>query len=428
MRLRTQLGLLSLLIGALGVSAIATSPATHAQSPQRRVLGSKVRRLPPPPRGTRSAEVVDADTPLFAEPRGGAERLGTLARGTRVPIQARLDAPGCDGVWLKVGREAFVCDRHMQLSREAPAGTRHPSVEPGAILPYDYAFIATDGTRAFAHPSDYFADEYHSALGQGFGVILSGRTLYDGVPFVKTRRQLYIQADQIRPARGSGFQGVAIEEGQPLDLAFTKRRNVSIHERRSGRVTRRAGHREVLHVAAEHRGWLELKDGTWVRRRDVHLAAPSERPESAPEGDDWEGTWIDVSIAEQVLVAYRGDRAVYATLVSTGRNRPTHATPLGEHRLWVKLAFSDMDNLERDDVSENYALERVPWVQYFEGANGLHAAFWHDDFGRRKSHGCVNLSPRDARYLFDFTEPSLPVGWTAVFPREGQHATIVRVR
>ena len=94
----------------------------------------------------------------------------------------------------------------------------------------------------------------------------------------------------------------------------------------------------------------------------------------------------------------------------------------------MKLAYSDMDNLERDDVSENYALERVPWVQYFEGANGLHAAFWHDDFGRRKSHGCVNLSPRDARTLFDFTEPALPTGWTAIFPQPDTPATIVRVR
>lgn len=417
--------MLPLTLAALALLAFG---ASEAQRPQRTVLGTSVQRLPPPPRGVRSAEIVDADTPLFTEPRGGAERLGTLARGTRVPIQARLDAPGCDGVWLKVGREAYLCDRHVELSRQPPAGERHPSLAPGDLLPYDYAFVATDGTRAFAHPSDYFADEYHSALGQGFGVILSGRTLYDGVPFVKTRRQLYIHADQVRPARGSGFEGVALEEGQPRILAFTKRRNVRIHERRGGRVARRAGHREVLHVAEAHGRWLELKDGGWVRRRDVHLAEPSERPESAPDDDDWEGTWIDVSVDEQTLVAYRGDRPVYVTLVSTGRNRPTHATPLGEHRLWVKLAYSDMDNLERDDVSENYALERVPWVQYFEGANGLHAAFWHDDFGRRKSHGCVNLSPRDARFLFDFTEPRLPIGWTAVFPREGQHATIVRVR
>ena len=101
---------------------------------------------------------------------------------------------------------------------------------------------------------------------------------------------------------------------------------------------------------------------------------------------------------------------------------------LGVHRIWAKLAFSDMDNLQREDLSRNYAIERVPWVQYFAGSNGLHAAFWHDDFGRRKSHGCVNLSPADARFLFDFSEPALPPGWSAVLPNDDERATIVNVR
>ena len=87
-----------------------------------------------------------------------------------------------------------------------------------------------------------------------------------------------------------------------------------------------------------------------------------------------------------------------------------------------------MDDLERDDVERNYAIERVPWVQYFKGDAGLHAAFWHDAFGSRRSHGCINLSPRDARFLFEFTEPYLPDGWQAVFPIDGAPGTLVRVR
>ena len=67
-------------------------------------------------------------------------------------------------------------------------------------------------------------------------------------------------------------------------------------------------------------------------------------------------------------------------------------------------------------------------MQYFERANGLHAAFWHDDFGHRHSHGCVNLSPRDARRLFGLTSPALPVGWKAILPEDADHPTLVRVR
>ena len=45
----------------------------------------------------------------------------------------------------------------------------------------------------------------------------------------------------------------------------------------------------------------------------------------------------------------------------------------------------------------------------------LHAAYWHDDFGRPRSHGCVNLSPIDARYVFLWSSPSVPEHWQAAY-------------
>ena len=83
---------------------------------------------------------------------------------------------------------------------------------------------------------------------------------------------------------------------------------------------------------------------------------------------------------------------------------------------------------EREDVVENYAIQAIPWVQYFEGSNGFHAAFWHDQFGHARSHGCVNLAPTDARWLFEFTQPNLPPGWDAVLSHDRVPGTLVRVR
>jgi hypothetical protein len=70
----------------------------------------------------------------------------------------------------------------------------------------------------------------------------------------------------------------------------------------------------------------------------------------------------------------------------------------------------------------------VPWVQYFSEGVALHAAFWHDEFGRARSHGCVNLSPRDAQRIFALTEPALPPGWDAILPTASAPGTVVRVR
>jgi hypothetical protein len=61
-----------------------------------------------------------------------------------------------------------------------------------------------------------------------------------------------------------------------------------------------------------------------------------------------------------------------------------------------------------------YSIEDVPWIQYFNGSIALHGAFWHAEFGHTKSHGCVNLSPWDAKAMFFWTEPQVPAGWNGV--------------
>ena len=78
--------------------------------------------------------------------------------------------------------------------------------------------------------------------------------------------------------------------------------------------------------------------------------------ESPPEGLSSGERWLDIDISEQVLVAYEGERPVFATLVSTGRARRGSETPLGSHRIWVKLAFSDMSNLRYEDAPSHYAI------------------------------------------------------------------------
>jgi lipoprotein-anchoring transpeptidase ErfK/SrfK len=87
-----------------------------------------------------------------------------------------------------------------------------------------------------------------------------------------------------------------------------------------------------------------------------------------------------------------------------------------------------MDDIERTDIPKNYSIQDVPWVQFFKGSYGFHAAFWHNDFGHRRSHGCINLSPGDARYLFTFTQPVLPPGWNAILPMPEDRPTTVQVR
>jgi lipoprotein-anchoring transpeptidase ErfK/SrfK len=86
-----------------------------------------------------------------------------------------------------------------------------------------------------------------------------------------------------------------------------------------------------------------------------------------------------------------------------------------------------MDNTENANLPNHFRFGDVPYVQFFDGDRGLHGVYWHDQFGTPRSHGCVNLSPRDARWLFHFTTHPLPPGWISRTIPEGQ-GTLVRVR
>ena len=115
---------------------------------------------------------------------------------------------------------------------------------------------------------------------------------------------------------------------------------------------------------------------------------------------------------------------VFATLVSSGDSG--HETPTGTFRLQSKHISVTMDN--EDNPSGPYYIQDVPWVQFFLGSYAIHGAFWHDRFGLKTSHGCVNLSPPDARRFFQFTtSPELPEGWHAVFTPPSARGTLIHV-
>ncbi len=379
------------------------------------------------PAWVRSLLVTETGVTMRAGPSTHAPRRGTVRLGTFLPVEARVRGTGgtsCTG-WYRVGVEQYVCDALVQASPEPPHGDALPVVPEGELLGRRYAFIAADGTWAYSRPSDYFMDEMVESLGRGFGLAVTEQTEEQGVTFFRSLGGVWVPAEVLRFARGSQFEGVELTS-ETLDVAWVARPTElrAWNGRRAGAVLRRLGRREVLHVLEPvGRDLLRTSEGV-VRARDVIRTTSEPAPAEVREGE----RWIDVDLTTQTLVAYEGSRPVFATLVSTGRSGPGHETPVGVHRIWVKLAEDTMDDLDRTDQESNYAIEAVPWVQYFAEGIGLHAAFWHDDFGRPRSHGCVNLSPRDARRLFAWTTPELPPGWDAILTTETQLGTIVRVR
>lgn len=114
--------------------------------------------------------------------------------------------------------------------------------------------------------------------------------------------------------------------------------------------------------------------------------------------------WIEVDLSTQHLYAHEGNRVVFDFPISSGL--PWFPTVTGEFRIWAKVRSQRMTG---GNVAAGtfYDLPNVPFVQYFYQGYGLHGTYWHNDFGKPRSHGCVNISIPDAEKLFFWTEPPL---------------------
>lgn len=137
--------------------------------------------------------------------------------------------------------------------------------------------------------------------------------------------------------------------------------------------------------------------------------------------------WIEVDLSEQKLIAHDGDTVFLESLVSTGL--PGRATPEGEFKIWYKIKSTKMSGGEGKDY---YYLPNVPYVMFFENENvpgfkgySLHGTYWHNDFGNRRSHGCVNLPTPIAEKLYYWTNPGMPDGKNIIRANEENPGTRV---
>ncbi len=155
---------------------------------------------------------------------------------------------------------------------------------------------------------------------------------------------------------------------------------------------------------------------------EVPTVEPTElQPPSsgAAQGEDVaprRGKWIEVIIGEQVLIAWEGDQVVRRMIVSTGVAQ--YPTVTGTFRIYHKVRSQTMSG-------PGYYLPNVPHVMFFYRGYALHGTYWHDGFGQRMSHGCVNLSQDDAAWLFSWTEPTLPDGKWDVWASKENPGTLV---
>jgi len=250
---------------------------------------------------------------------------------------------------------------------------------------------------------------------QGFAFV--DTMVADGRRYGLTTDLLIVPIDRLRPIEGSAYHGVRIPEDIDVPFALIRRDGAWAYELQGDKMVRRekVPRRAAVRLTGKEqligtKRYFETSEGRWLAL--THAARIDKIKRVLKWAQDGEA-WLDVSIANQTLVAYDGVNPVFATLVSTGEAgvddpETTKSTVMGEFRIFAKHTTTTMGS---EVVGEEFQLKDIPFVQYFQEGYALHAAYWHDDFGIPRSHGCINLAPDDAKWLFRWTEPEVPAGW-----------------
>lgn len=159
--------------------------------------------------------------------------------------------------------------------------------------------------------------------------------------------------------------------------------------------------------------WYRIAEDKWKLNYyapATHLRiVPSE--ELAPLSEDLPALAkrLEVRTAEQVIIAYEWDQPVFVAKTATGAifSNGNFSTPPGRHVTAHKRASRHMaaGNL----AYNGYDLPGVPWISYItESGISFHGTYWHNNFGRPRSHGCINLSPKAAKWVYLWTTPAVP--------------------
>jgi lipoprotein-anchoring transpeptidase ErfK/SrfK len=191
------------------------------------------------------------------------------------------------------------------------------------------------------------------------------------------------QAANLRTGPGTAY---------PADRAWSKARRVLVY----GTATAPNG--EVWYQVSHY-----PEPTLYVHGDLVQFVAPLQVPSLSRTG-----RWIDVNLTQQTLIAYDGNQPVVLSQIASGK--PGFETDVGTWFIFARTALQDMDGGDGSKKDPVYNIKNVPWNQFFDkDGEALHGAYWHDEFGRPRSHGCVNLPIRTAAWMFQWASKGMTV-------------------
>jgi len=372
------------------------------------------------------------DSFVYGKAESSPKVAGIVRRGDVIKVGDKVSGSGCkDGSWYKATPFGYVCTSLGFHVGETPSTNRYgvPPAKTSSHLPYQYSRVITKrAPRYYRIPTVQEEKQARRAMekkgptpevvsslmeGDYFLALAEKETRKaDGAVFYRTIRGRFVREGDIELRNPDVVRGEELgQDGWSLPLAFVYGEDRDLLDLKGGkaRVTGKAQKHGRFVVeerpSVDGVAYVAGKPGA-VKRDEVRVAQQAKRPSNVPAN----GKWIHVDLGEQTLVAYEGDKPVYATLISSGKEG--YEPPTGLFEVQQKYISTTMN--ATDPIDGFYEVEEVPWTLYYHGGYALHGAYWHTDFGKVRSHGCTNIAPVDARWLYYWSEPEVPAAWHAV--------------
>ena len=429
-----------------GAVALGEHATTERADPVELIDGQRVLRAPGldgwntrqqspknnPGKAGRFGSAFHYDAFIYDKAVSSPKVAGIVRRGDVLRVGDPVSGSGCkNGTWYKAAPFGYVCTSLGFHVSETPSTNRYgvPPAKVSNHLPYQYSRVITKrAPRYYRIPTVQEEKQARRAMekkgstpevvssimeGDYFLALAEKETRKsDGAVFYRTIRGRFVRETDVELRNPEVVRGEELgRDGWRLPLAFVygEERELLSLRGTTPRVTGKAQKHGRFVVEEE----LAKGDTTYVsgspgavRRDEVRVARFNKRPSEVPA----KAKWIHVDLSEQTLVAYEGDTAVYATVISSGKEG--YEPPTGLFEVQQKYISTTMN--ATDPIDGFYEVEEVPWTLYYHGGYALHGAYWHTDFGKVRSHGCTNVAPVDARWLYYWSEPEVPAAWHAV--------------
>ena len=218
-----------------------------------------------------------------------------------------------------------------------------------------------------------------------------------------------VETNYQKPVYHIPAEGQLAEVSAPYSLTY---RAPLIHAQNAHRIYYETTHwvKNIIVVRDEKNVFYEiydkeLKKSFYVPSYNMRLIPNEELTQLSPDVPN-EEKLLHVDLKSQLVTAFEGEKIVLSVRCASGQ-RGTD-TPKGEWSTYHKGPSIHMTN-QGDEVAHIYNLPGVPWCSFFTGSgHAFHGTYWHNDYGRQRSNGCVNLPSKVAKWVYRWTNPVVP--------------------